>query len=124
MGISIFSGLKAGGGVEELEGLITMIKSISLSNSFNFGIAFGIGLFFSSMSMISSCAISRMGKSAGFIKYIPVSASTQVLVKTFWGNAIGIIYSLLISLLVLLIGIASPLEALLLLIAFSSSPIK
>lgn len=50
-----------------------------------FLIALAIMIFFCSVSMISSTAISRMGNNAFIAKYIPVTPLVQLRAKMFWG---------------------------------------
>ena len=63
--------------------LIQDLQNQSLGNSIALLAILAILLFLCSMNMTSSSAVSRMGKSASFIKTIPVKASTIVYSKLF-----------------------------------------
>ena len=72
--------------------------------------------FFSSMSMASSCSISREGKNAYFYKIIPVNPITIINAKVFWGIVFAIVPCVLISLGGLVINLMSVIDVILMII--------
>jgi ABC-2 type transport system permease protein len=87
------------------------------SNALGFMLFFAGLIFFASMTMISSTAISRMGKSASFVKYIPSSTLSIVTAKIFWGVACSEITAILTMGILAALGIVPILDCLVLLIA-------
>ena len=72
--------------------------------------------FFSSMSMASSCSISREGKNAYFYKIIPVNPITIINAKVFWGIVFALVPCILISLVGLFINLMSIIDVILMII--------
>ncbi|HHU27817.1 TPA: hypothetical protein GXZ54_01510 [bacterium] len=94
---SFIFGLSAEGG--DISKVIAEITSFKLSSQLNYVFFFimaGI-LFFNGISLVSSTAISREGKAAYFMKYIPMSPIKQINAKIF----IGIIIHLLLPVIAL-----------------------
>ena len=79
-----------------------------------------ITLFLCSMNMTSSSAISRMGKSAEFIKTIPVKPSTILYSKIFIGTLLSDFVSLVLIILFAAIGIINIFDATLLFVLLCS----
>lgn len=88
----------------------------SLSLAAEFTLFTAILLFLASANGISATAVSRMGKSASFIKSIPAKLSTIVYAKTFWGVVVNLGSVLLALLLFVLLKITSVGDALVLFI--------
>lgn len=84
---SIFFSLTASGGNFDTSDLLALFATsgTSMQQAQTFLIALAIMVFFCSISMISSTAISRMGQNAFFTKYIPVKPIIQLRAKMFWG---------------------------------------
>ena len=100
--------------------LIQDLQNLSMSNSLTLLGIVGIVLFLCSMNMTSSSAISRMGKSAGFIKTIPVKASTILYSKIFIGTVLSNLVALFFMILLCALGITNILDALLIFILVCS----
>ena len=86
--ISFFTGFSRGsdGGKTFNDFIVEFQNSgFTPAHATGFMIFFAILIFFASMTLISSTSISRMGKSASFVKYIPCDVATTVTVKAFWG---------------------------------------
>ena len=79
------------------QALIQDLQNQSLGNPIALLAIMGIVMFVCSMNMTSSSAISRMGKSAEFIKTIPVRPSTILYSKIFIGTVLSNLVSLLFS---------------------------
>ena len=100
--------------------LIQDVQNQSLSNSLALLIILAIILFICSMNTASSCAISRMGKSAGFIKTIPVKGSTIIYSKLFIGTILGDLVGLFLVVLFCIFKIVGILDGILLFILICS----
>ncbi len=100
------------GETQGFEELIVAMQSSNfvVSKPLGFLVFFGILLFFSSMVMVSSSAISRMGRSADYVKYIPVSTLQIVNIKAFWGIFISILTSLIILIGLAIMGVINILD--------------
>ncbi len=92
---------------------ITNFK-VDMGNSLNFAIALAILLFFGSVNMISSTAISRMGNSSGFWKAIPVAPKIIIRSKIFWGIILSLISTIFYLLIVVVLGTVTFYDAILL----------
>lgn len=100
--------------------LIQDLQNLSINNSMVLLAISCITLFLCSMNMTSSSAISRMGKSAGFVRSIPVRASTIVYSKLFIGTILGILVSLFFLIFIAVLGIINIVDTVLLFILLSS----
>ena len=100
--------------------LIQDLQNQSLGNSIALLAILAILLFLCSMNMTSSSAVSRMGKSASFIKTIPVKASTIVYSKLFIGTILSCFVSLAFIILLIVLGIINIFDGLLLFILVCS----
>ena len=100
--------------------LIQDLQNLSIGNSFALLGVVCIILFLCSMNMTSSSAISRMGKSAEFIKTIPVRPSTILYSKIFIGTMLSNLVSLLFLVLLIFLGITNIFDAVLLFILICS----
>ena len=104
-------------------GFMEFIKDVqnqSLGNSIALLAVVSIILFMCSMNMTSSSAISRMGKSAGFIKTIPVKASTIIYSKLFLGFVLSNLVGLFFIILMAAFGIINIFDSVLLFILICS----
>lgn len=95
-------------------------NSISLMDPFVLLIVLGVFVFFASMNMTSCTAISRMGKNAQFVKYIPVSSIETINVKVFWGVFFSVIFSLILSVISVVFSILNVVDALIIFILSTS----
>ena len=100
--------------------LIQDLQNLSLENSLTLLGVSAITLFLCSMNMTSSSAISRMGKSAGFIKTIPLKGSTILYSKIFLGTLLSNLVSLLFLILLSVLGIINVFDTILLFILLFS----
>ena len=122
MVVSFVVSFEAKGGKEGfgIQALLQDVQNQSLSNPIALLAILGIVLFICSMNTASSSAISRMGKSAGFIKTIPVKGSTIVYSKTFIGTAIGCLVGLAMIVLFCVLKIIGIVDSILLFILVCS----
>ena len=90
---TIFGFVKTEEGANVLK---NFLANISLDNPFTFGILILLALFLSSTALASPTAISREGKDASFLKGIPVTSTTLVHSKMFFGVISTIIVYLII----------------------------
>lgn len=88
----------------------SFIGNMDLKNAFTWGILFLVSAFFSSMSLASPTAISREGKNAGFLKAIPVSATTLIHSKMFFGVVSSIIIYFVMFIAMIFLGFLSFLD--------------
>ena len=110
MGFSVFSS------PDILEDIKSLNGFLSLKSSINVGIILSTILFFSSNCFISSTAITRMGKSAYFVKMIPIKGSKIILSKIFYGVILSSIMSLLLLILLTIAGLIPLFDGLLIFI--------
>ena len=84
------------------EGLQTIINNMRSLITFDSGFLIffvtAFALFLSSMTLISACAISREGKNASLLKYVPVSPFIVMISKTFWGITLTSIIEIIVIL--------------------------
>lgn len=117
LGVSFGASLMS---VEEIESFKELLPLIKEFINFKEGsiLLFVIATlsFFSSMSMASSCSISREGKNAYFYKIIPVEPIKIINAKVFWGIIFALVPCLLISLVGLLINLMSVIDVVLMII--------
>lgn len=100
--------------------LIQDLQGLSIANPIALLGITAIILFLCSMNMTSSSAISRMGKSAGFIKTIPVKASKILYSKVFIGTVLSNLVSLFFLILLCVLGVVNILDAFLIFILVCS----
>jgi ABC-2 type transport system permease protein len=111
--ISFAASFSAVGADEDIAQLMEMLH-FNMSDPMTFVIGFAVLLFFGSVNMIASTAISRMGKSAEFIKYIPVPVMQQLHAKMYWGFVLSILASLFPLIMIAALGFVPWYDALLL----------
>ncbi|MGM9858044.1 MAG: hypothetical protein ACI311_02185 [Bacilli bacterium] len=69
-----------------LQTIIANMRSlITFDSGFLIFFVTAFALFLSSMTLISACSISREGKNASLLKYVPVSPFVVMISKIFWG---------------------------------------
>lgn len=118
--VSFAFGFESGG--SEMDGLLGLIgNTAGVKDAKFFLIALGVLIFLTSVSLISSTAISRMGSSASFSKYIPIKPSIQLRAKTFWGIYLSLFMVLALLVGVTILGVISIIDTLILFL--SSIPI-
>ena len=103
-----------------IQALLQDIQNQSLVNPIALLALMGIVMFICSMNMASSSAISRMGKSAGFIKTIPVKGTTIIYSKLFIGTSLGCVVGLILIILLCILGIINIFDSVLLFILICS----
>ncbi|MGI6377781.1 MAG: hypothetical protein ACOX0I_01740 [Bacilli bacterium] len=117
MVLSFVIALASAGEEGETENLITLAReNLNFADPLVFSIFLGALLFFASMNMISSTAVSRMGKDAYFYKIIPVKANTIIFSKVCLGWLLSSFLCFLILVIIFAMGILEWYEALLLLV--------
>ena len=102
------------------QALVQDLQNQSLGNPIALLAIMGIVMFICSMNMVSSSAISRMGKSAGFIKTIPVKGTTIIYSKLFIGTVLGSVVGLAMIILLCVLGIINVFDSILLFILICS----
>ena len=102
------------------QALIQDLQNQSLGNPIALLAILGIVMFICSMNMTSSSAISRMGKSAGFVKTIPVKGTTIIYSKLFIGTILGSVVGLAMTILLCVLGIINVFDSILLFILICS----
>lgn len=115
---SFYFSFNATGANVDMNFLIGLLggNGTSMADGKLFLIALAILIFFCSISMISSTAISRMGTNAFFTKYIPVTPLTQLRAKMFWGIALSIFLAAMMIVFFVILNLFSWLDGLILLI--------
>ena len=102
------------------QALIQEVSNQSLANPIALLVIVAIIMFICSMNMTSSSAISRMGKSAGFVKTIPVKGTTIIYSKLFIGTVLGSVVGLALTILFCVLGIINIFDGVLLFILVCS----
>lgn len=102
MAASFIFGASADGG--DINALIKQVMSFRINSQLSYIIFIFLGglLFFNGVSLISASSISREGKSAYFMKYIPMSPLKQINAKI----SFGVIMHLLIPVVILIGALA------------------
>ncbi len=100
--------------------LLPQIQGSTIGNSMVLLILLCVFMFFASMNLTSGTAISRMGKSAEFVKCTPIKPIVTINIKIFWGVALSLFTALIFVIPCVVLNIINILDALLLIILLLS----
>lgn len=96
---------------QEISMLLDLLKNTDLLPG-KLAVIFGIGLFMGSINGIAATGISREGKSAYVMKFLPVSMEKQIFAKIFTGIIIGFIGVVTMGIGIYIIGLEATTVAL------------
>ncbi len=116
---SVFSSTAASGTNIDMNDILALLGGsggFNVGNASSFLIALAVLIFLSSISMISSTAISRMGSTSDFVKYIPVKPITQLRAKMFWGIFLSVFLSIMMLGLFMFLGVMNLVDSIIILI--------